>query len=113
MLSSSLELQETLCMKSLPSMSSSMMLNFPLCGQRNLHHLWPQLSAITTCMYELLKQDGQQADTFVCSLKSHYNEQVKRLGQTSAGLTVEVLQGGEKTRGLLSKPLSTLVLCRV
>ena len=49
MLSSSLEPQETLCMKSLPSMSSSMMLNFPLCGQRNPHHLWPQLSAVTTC----------------------------------------------------------------
>ena len=64
-------------------------------------------------MYESLKQDGQQADTFVCSLKSRYNEQVKRLGQTGAGLTVEVLQGGEKTRGLLGKPLPTLILCRV
>ena len=64
-------------------------------------------------MYALLKQDGQQADTFVCSLKSCYNEQVKRLGQTGTGLTVKVLQGGEKTRGLLSKPLSTLILCQV
>ena len=44
-------------------------------------------------MYESLKLDGWQADTFICSLKFHYNKQVKCLGQTGAGLTVEVLQG--------------------
>ena len=64
-------------------------------------------------MYESLKPDGQQADTFVCSLKSCYNEQVKHLGQMGTGLTVKVLQGGEKTRGLLGKPLSILILCQV
>jgi hypothetical protein len=39
----------------------------------------------------------------LCSLRSRYNEQIKRLGQTGAGLTLNDLQRMDRTKGLISK----------
>jgi hypothetical protein len=39
----------------------------------------------------------------LCSLRSRYNKQIKRLGQTGAGLTLDDLQRTDRTKGLISK----------